>query len=106
MDPEVVEAVLADWQTAVINPKLKTTLGYLEKLVLPDATVETTDIAAMHQAGVSRIGMEEATLIAFVYQTMSRLADGLDFNLTPEEHLASSGELLYKIGYSTSSLPG
>lgn len=95
-----------DWQTAVIDPKLKATLGYLEKLVLPDVTVEGSDIATMQQAGVTRIGMEEATLIAFVYQVLSRLADGLDFNLTPEENLAASGELLYKIGYSTSSLPG
>lgn len=85
---------------------MRATLGYLEKLVSPTQTVDGTDIARMHEAGVTRIGIEEATLIAFAYQVLSRLADALDFNLTPEENLASSGRFLYKFGYTTSSLPG
>ncbi|MEM7130040.1 MAG: hypothetical protein AAF702_27165 [Chloroflexota bacterium] len=105
-DSLVVQAVLDDWRSAPVSEQMRATLGYLEKLVSPEVTVDAADIAPMNIAGVSRIGMEEATLIALVYQTICRLADALDFNLTPEENLSSSGKFLYQFGYTTSSLPG
>lgn len=105
-DQAVVDAVMADWQTAPVSEQMRATLHYLAKLTSPQPTASLADIARMQQAGVSRIGMEEATLICFIYQALSRLADALDFNITPEENLASTGEFLYKFGYSVSSLPG
>lgn len=106
MDEAVVTAVLDNYQTAPIDERLRATLAYLAKLSAPGANVSQEDIAQMVQAGVSRVGMEEATLIAFTFQILSRLADALDFNLTPEENLSSTGEFLYTFGYKASSLPG
>jgi len=38
-DDALVEAVLRDWRTAPLDPKLRATLGFLEKLTLAPTEV-------------------------------------------------------------------
>lgn len=105
-DAATVKAALEDWRSAPIPENLKATLNYLEKLVSPEQTVEESDIQRMNAAGVSRIGMEEATLVAFSFQTLTRMADAMDWPLATEKNLKYAGPYLYKNGYSSLSIPG
>ena len=105
-DSSVVNAILTDWRTAPVEENLLATLGYLEKLVSPTASVEEEDIMYMKAAGVTRLGMEEATLVAFCFQTLTRMADAMGWPLVPPANLDSAAHFLYKNGYVTSSLPG
>ena len=52
-------AVLADWRTAPLDPKLRATLGFLEKLTLAPADVRPADLAPLRAAGVSDDGIED-----------------------------------------------
>ena len=52
-DDTLVEAVLRDWRTAPLDPKLRATLGFLEKLTLAPTEVGPADVKPLRAAGVS-----------------------------------------------------
>src|SRR5712672_3004696 len=57
---DMVEAVLADWRTAPIEPKLRAMLGFLEKLTLEPAEVGPADVVPLRAAGLSDAAIEDA----------------------------------------------
>jgi len=95
----VVEAVLADWRTAPIDPKLRATLGFLEKLTLNPADVGPADIAPLRAAGVSDDAIEDAIHACVLFNVYDRMADSLNFHLPGPAGYAASGRSLMKRGY-------
>ena len=77
---EVVEAVLYDWQNAPVNPKVKSTLGLLEKLTLEPEELTSTDIERVRANGVSDQAIEEAISICALFNMINRLADAFSFD--------------------------
>lgn len=63
-------------------------------------------LQSMHEAGVSPIGMEEATLVAFSFQTLTHMASAMNWPLATEKNLKATGRYLYKNGYRSLSIPG
>jgi len=94
-----VEAVLADWRTAPIDPKLRATLGFLEKLTLNPADVGPADIAPLRAAGVSDDAIEDAIHACVLFNVYDRMADSLNFHLPGPAGYAASGRSLMKRGY-------
>src|SRR2546422_7850830 len=47
-DDTLVEAVLRDWRTAPLDPKLRATLGFLEKLTLAPTDRKSTRLNSSH----------------------------------------------------------
>ena len=91
--------MLADWRTAPIEPKLRATLGFLEKLTLAPAEVDSADLAPLRAAGVSDAGIEDAIQVCVLFNIYDRLADSLGFELPGAAGYAASGRSLLKRGY-------
>jgi uncharacterized peroxidase-related enzyme len=94
-----VEAVLADWRTAPIDPKLRATLGFLEKLTLSPADIRPADLAPLRAAGVSDEGIEDAIQVCALFNIYDRMADSLSFHLPGPDGYAASGRSLMQRGY-------
>ena len=92
-------AVLADWRRAPLDPKLRATLGFLEKLTLTPADVHSADLAPLHAAGVSDDGIEDAIHACVLFNIYDRLADSMKWHLPGPDGYAASGRSLMRRGY-------
>lgn len=91
--------MLADWRTAPIDPKLRATLGFLEKLTLSPADIRPADLAPLRAAGVSDEGIEDAIQVCVLFNVYDRIADTLGFHLPGRDGYAASGRSLMQRGY-------
>jgi alkylhydroperoxidase family enzyme len=106
VDAKTLEAVLADHRSAPIDERLRATLTFLEKLTLHPEQVGAEDVAPARAAGVTDEALEEAIRVCFLFCTIDRLADALDFKLPTERSLRWVGRILLKLGYAMASVPG
>ena len=95
----MVSIVLADWRTAPLDAKLRTTLGFLEKLTLTPETVRPADITPLRTAGVSDDAIEDAIQVCALFNIYDRLADAMKWHLPGPDGYAASGRNLMKRGY-------
>ena len=101
-DPDLVEAVLNDWQKAPVNPQVKATLALLEKLTLKPEEVTSVDIDRVRSAGVSNQAIEEAIRVCALFNIINRLADAFDFDPMRDakpETVTKVTKMLLKSGY-------
>ena len=91
--------MLADWRTAPVAPKVRATLGFLEKLTLAPAEVRPVDVAPLRGAGVSDAAIEDAIHVCVLFNIYDRLADSLSFHLPGPDGYAASGRSLMQRGY-------
>jgi len=98
-DDKLVAAVLADWRTAPLDPSLRATLGFLEKLTLAPDDVRPADLAPLRAAGVSDDGIEDAIHACVLFNIYDRLADSMNWHLPGPDGYAASGRNLMKRGY-------
>ena len=98
-DDTLVAAVLADWRAAPLDPKLRATLGFLEKLTLTPQDVCPADLAPLRAAGMSDEGIEDAIQVCVLFNIYDRLADAMKWHLPGPEGYAASGRSLMQRGY-------
>jgi alkylhydroperoxidase family enzyme len=67
--------VQRDWRTAPVTPKLRATLGFLEKLTLQPEDVAREDADAVRAAGVSDEALIDAIHVCALFSMIVRLAD-------------------------------
>ena len=91
--------MLVDWRTAPLDPRLRATLGFLEKLTLAPAEVGPADVKPLRAAGVTDEAVEDAIHVCVLFNIYDRLADSLSFHLPGPEGYAASGRSLMKRGY-------
>jgi alkylhydroperoxidase family enzyme len=91
--------VLANWHTAPLDPKLRATLGFLEKLTLRPEDVRPSDLAPLRAAGVSDEGIEDAIQVCVLFNIYDRLADAMQWHLPGPDGYAASGRSLLQRGY-------
>ena len=91
--------MLADWRTAPLEPKLRATLGFLEKLTLTPAELRPADVAPLRAAGVTDQAIEDAIHACVLFNIYDRLADSMNWHLPGPEGYAASGRNLMKRGY-------
>ena len=96
---DVVDAVLNDWRTAPLDPKLRATLAFLEKLTLTPGEVRPADVEPMRAAGVSDEGVEDAVHACVLFNVYDRMADALKFHLPGPAGYAASARSLMQRGY-------
>jgi alkylhydroperoxidase family enzyme len=106
MDSAVVEAVLADWRTAPVSERLRSILGFLEKLTTCPAEVSAADILPLRSTGVSDQAIADAVYVCFLFSVMDRLADAFDFEMHSATDFRKGGRMLYYLGYGALSVPG
>lgn len=94
-----MQAVLDDWRSAPIEPKLRAALAFVEKLTLQPDAVGPADIAPMRAQGISDEGIEDAIHACVLFNVYDRLADSLEFDIPDEHGFAMSAKMLLKRGY-------
>ena len=96
----MVAAVLADWRTAPVDPKLRATLGFLEQLTLAPDRVRPADVAPLRAAGVTDEAIADAIHVCALFNIYDRLADSLGWFLPGPDGYAASGRALLSRGYN------
>ena len=91
--------MLDDWRTADITPRLKAMLGYLEKLTLTPDAVGPADVEALRAAGVDDDAYRDAVWVAFVFNTIARIADSLEWDIPDDAGFDASATMLLSRGY-------
>jgi alkylhydroperoxidase family enzyme len=95
-----VQAVLDDWRSARVEPKLRSALAFLEKLTLDPASVTPADVAPMREQGVSDAAVEDAIHVCTLFNIYDRLADSFEFDIPDEHGFAMSATMLLRRGYT------
>ena len=95
-----MKAVLDDWRSAPVEPKLRAALAFVEKLTLDPAAVGPADIAPMRALGISDAAIEDAIHTCTLFSVYDRLADSFAFDIPDEHGFAMSATMLLKRGYS------
>ena len=104
LDEALVHAVLDDWRTAPVEPRLRAALAYLEKLTQDPNALSADDIEALHRAGVSNTAIREVAYVAFCFSVMDRLADAFDFSIPSEEQVKETAKFLNTRGYTVGKM--
>src|ERR1051326_2635780 len=100
------QAVVADWQSADIDPQLRAVLAFLEKLTPRADEIGPEDARTARAAGVSEAALRQAIYVCFIFSTMDRLADTLGFQLPDARTLKRYALIATTVEYRMLSLPG
>jgi alkylhydroperoxidase family enzyme len=98
-DDSVVQAVLADWRTAPITPRMRAALEFLEKLTLVPQKVGRRDADIARAAGISDRALREVIYVCFLFSVMDRLADAFDFPPIDDKGLRRGVRIAMWYGY-------
>lgn len=76
VDEVVLEQLLADFESAALEPRLKPILAYARKLTLEPARMTQADANAIFAAGWSEAELHDAVLTICLFNFMNRLLEG------------------------------
>ena len=99
-DPEIADAVLADYRTAPISERLRAALAFIERLTTDPGAVGAADAQAAMAAGLSRQDIEDAAAVASVFAVITRNANALDFEIPSAAEFDRAAGMLLRRGYS------
>ncbi len=83
VDGDLIEDLVADEQTANIDPKLRPLFAYLRKLTLMPAKISQKDVQGVLDAGWSEAALHDAVLICALFNFMNRVLDGAGISPKP-----------------------
>jgi len=92
--------VQRDWRSAPVAPKLRATLGLLEKLTLDPSSVTRTDADAARAAGVSDDALVDAIHVCALFSMIVRLADSLGWDVPSFDEFAARADSMLASGYA------
>ena len=96
----LVKAVLNDWRSAPVEPRLRAALAFVEKLTLDPAAVGPADVAPMRELGIREDAIEDAIHVCTLFSVYDRLADSFGFDIPDAHGFDKSATMLLKRGYS------
>ncbi|MGH8835554.1 MAG: peroxidase-related enzyme [Actinomycetes bacterium] len=79
LGPESGVDQLDDWRKAGFDPRITATFELLEKVTLSPGTVTAADAAAVRAAGLSDEAIADALYVCFLFNTINRIANAMDF---------------------------
>lgn len=94
-----VQAALADLDKAVLSPQLRATLALLRKVTRQHEAVTAADMKALLALGLSRPQIEDALLVGYAFNVITRLADTFHFHVGPRAAFDVSAKMLLTRGY-------
>ena len=95
----LVDAAIANWRGAPLDPKVRAMVGFLEKLTFTPDDVTSADIRPLRAAGLTDEAIEDAIHVCVLFNIYDRLADAFKFEIPDEEGFALSANMLLKRGY-------
>jgi uncharacterized peroxidase-related enzyme len=100
MDPEVADAVLADYRTAPIPERLRAALAFLERMTTAPAELDADDARRALASGVTDEELRDAAAVGAVFNVIARYANALDFEIPSIEEFDKAAGMLLRRGYS------
>jgi alkylhydroperoxidase family enzyme len=91
--------VRRDWRTAPLDPRLRATLGFLEKMTLHPGTLTSADAEAVLSSGVREEALVDAIHIGALFTMIVRLADSLGWHVPSSEEFAARANARLDSGY-------
>ena len=95
----LVEQLVADFDAASVEPRLKMLLGFVRKLALTPTQVSQADADAVFQAGWDEHALHDAIAITARAAFMQRLVQGFGFVPLPRELAAKHAKKRVERGY-------
>jgi hypothetical protein len=100
MGSEIVQAVLDDVEHAPVAEPLRAVLVLLRKVTRAAEALTVDDMRAMLAAGATRAQVEEALLVAYAFNVITRLADTFEFEVGSPESFDVGARHLLRRGYN------
>ena len=97
---ETVNKALADLASADLSPGLRATLELLRKVTKQHEAVTAADMKALLALGVTRSQIEDALLVGYAFNVITRLADTFEFHVGPRAAFDAGARHLLKRGYT------
>lgn len=97
--PGVLEAALADLDSAPVDDKLRPVLRYVGKLTATPAKLTRADAEAVFAAGWDEQALYDAVMVCALFNFMNRMVDGLGV-AADESYFEKSGYRLRELGYA------
>ena len=97
------DAVVADWRSAPLDPKLHAALAFLETMTLRPDELGPADADTARAAGVSDDALRDAATVCALFSMIVRLADSLGWDVPPPERVALRAPAMLEGGYSLSA---
>ena len=91
--------MLEDLETADVTPRLKAMLRYLGKLTLTPDEIGVADVEALRAAGIDDEAYRDAVYVAFLFNTITRIADSLGWEIPADAGFEQSAHMLLTRGY-------
>ena len=92
-DPELASHVMHDYTTADLDPQTRAILDFTAKLTRDPSSMRESDVQGLRKMGLSDEQVLSVVLITCVFNTMTRLADGLGVEFPPQRQEAIKGWL-------------
>lgn len=94
IDQATIDAVLADWTTAEVSPRLRAGLKLVEALTTHPQDIDAGFMTELEQAGLGAEELEAAANVAFHFNFINRLADAFDFPLLNDKQRRRLAKML------------
>jgi alkylhydroperoxidase family enzyme len=94
----MVDAVLADYRTAPIDPKLKALLALVDKTARKSVSVTSNDVARARAAGWSDEALYDAITVCALFRFYNTWVDAS--GVSPLSDYSASGKRLASDGYA------
>lgn len=95
----LIDALLADLDTAPVDPQLKPVLAFVRKLTLTPGNMEQADVDAIFSAGWEEKALHDAIAIAARAAFMQRLVEGFGFTPPLRDVAAKHAKRRVQSGY-------
>ena len=93
-----MDAVLADWKTAVIPERTHAALQLLECLTLHPMELDKSFVQKLQEDGLDDLAIREVANISFHFNMINRLADAFDFDSLNAQQEALHTKMLNQAG--------
>jgi uncharacterized peroxidase-related enzyme len=91
--------VLADWQGGRFGPRATAAARFVDALTRSPQSLSAEDVQQNRAAGVDDNALAEAIYVAFVFNTINRIADALGFTHRSDRDRRRGAAILRRNGY-------
>ena len=99
IDPQLLETILQDLDTAPVSDRLRAVLALVQKLTLAPSKVMQADIDSVFQAGWSERAIQDAIDVCALFSFMNRIVNGYGFEPPNNQQMTVMAKGINAHGY-------
>ena len=100
MDARVVQAAIADFETAPITEALRAALRFLHRMTIDPDTLTAADARRAMDSGVTADALRDAAAVGAVFNVITRNANALDVEIPSPAEFDKAAGMLLRRGYA------